>query len=117
MSSRTSILTSQHATSKPSRGDRRYASYAFDEHGVATLSSVLGSERTIAVNIQIMRAFVRMRELLASNTALSHKLDEPERTYKHHDEAITAIVSAIRELMNPSPKRRGIALTASLHES
>ena len=72
----------------------------------------------IAVNIQIMRAFVRMRELLASNTALARKLQELERKYKHHDEAITAILSAIRELMNPPPpKRRGIEFTANLDES
>lgn len=104
-------------TSKPSRGGRRYAPYAFTEQGVAMLSSVLGSERAIAVNIQIMRAFVRMRELLASNTALARKLDELERKYQHHDAAITAILSAIRELTHPPhPNRRGIGFTADLSE-
>jgi hypothetical protein len=110
-------LRSQSVTSKPGRGGRRYAPYAFTEQGVAMLSSVLGSERAIAVNIQIMRAFVRMRELLASNTALARKLDELERKYQHHDDAIKAILSAIRELMNPPlPKRRGIGFTADLSE-
>ncbi len=79
------------------------------------LSSVLRSRRAIAVNVQIMRAFVRMRELLASNTALSRKLDELEQKYQHHDKAIKAILSAIRELMiAPAPKRRPIGFTANL---
>lgn len=79
------------------------------------LSSVLRSRRAIAVNVQIMRAFVRMRELLASNTALSRKLDQLERKYQHHDEAIKAILSAIRELMTaPAPKHRPIGFTANL---
>jgi hypothetical protein len=78
---------------------------------------VLGSERAIAVNIQIMRAFIRMRAMLASNTALARKLDELERKYQHHDAAIAAILSAIRELMNPpEPKRRPIGFTADISE-
>jgi Arm DNA-binding domain len=86
-----------------------------EEQGVAMLSSVLRSHRAIAVNVQIMRAFVRMRELLASNTALARKLDELERKYQHHDEAIKAILSAIRELMTPvAPKHRPIGFTANL---
>jgi phage regulator Rha-like protein len=109
-------LRSQFVTLKAGRGQhRKYQPYAFTEHGVAMLSSVLRSERAIAVNVQIMRAFVRMRELLTSNTALARKLDELERKYKHHDEAIAAILSAIRELMNPpQPKRRPIGFTADL---
>lgn len=109
------ILRSQAVTSSPRHGGRRYPPYAFTEQGVAMLSSVLRSRRAIAVNVQIMRAFVRMRELLASNTALSRKLDELERKYQHHDEAIKAILSAIRELMTaPAPKRRPIGFTANL---
>lgn len=61
------VLRSQFVTSKTSRGGRRYLRFAFTEQGVAMLSSVLGSERAIAVNIEIMRAFVRMRQLLSSN--------------------------------------------------
>jgi hypothetical protein len=113
-------LRSQNVTSKPSRGGRRYAPYAFTEQGVAMLSSVLGSEQAIAVNIQIMRAFVRMRALLASNTALARKLDELERKYQHHDQTIAAILLAIRELMQPPtpppPKRRPIGFTADLNK-
>ena len=85
------------------------------------LSSVLKSDCAIAVNIQIMRAFVRMRELLISNRELAQKLDQLEarleKKLTSHDEAIAAILSAIRELMNPTPSiRRGIGFTADLEE-
>jgi hypothetical protein len=109
------ILRSQTVTSSALHGGRRYPPYVFTEQGVAMLSSVLRSRAAIAVNVQIMRAFVRMRELLASNTALARKLDELERKYQHHDEAIKAILSAIRELMTPTvPKHRPIGFTADL---
>ena len=95
--------------------------YAFTEQGVAMLSSVLGSERAIAVNIEIMRAFVRMRELLTSNKELAQRIDELEASIEKklatHDQAIAAILSAIRQLMNPPPsKRRSIGFTADLRE-
>jgi phage regulator Rha-like protein len=115
-------LGSQIATLKSSRGQhRKYLPYAFTEQGVAMLSSVLRSARAIAVNIQIMRAFVRMRELLISNRELAEKLDQLEarleKKLASHDEAIAAILSAIRELMNPTPpRRRGIGFTADLEE-
>ena len=85
------------------------------------LSSVLGSERVIAVNIEIMRAFVRMRALLASNRELAKRLDQLEaridKKLTTHDESIAAILSAIRELMNPpEPKHRSIGFTADLEE-
>lgn len=112
------ILRSQTVTSSAQHGGRRYPPYAFTEQGVAMLSSVLKSRRAIAVNVQIMRAFVRMRELLASNSVLARKLDELERKYQHHDEAIKAILSAIRELMTPAaPKHRPIGFTANLGEA
>ena len=115
-------LRSQFATLKSGRGQhRKYLPYAFTEQGVAMLSSVLRSARAIAVNIQIMRAFVRMRELLISNRELAQKLNQLEarleKKLASHDEAIAAILSAIRELMNPTPpKRRGIGFTADLDE-
>ena len=114
-------LRSQFVTSKPGRGGRRYSPYAFTEQGVAMLSSVLKSARAIAVNIQIMRAFVRMRELLISSRELAQKLDQLEarleKKLASHDEAIAAILSAIRELMNPeTPKHRSIGFTADLDE-
>ena len=114
-------LRSQFVTSKTGRGGRRYTPYAFTEQGVAMLSSVLSSERAIAVNIEIMRAFVRMRELLSSNKELARRFAQLEaridKKLAEHDEAITAILSAIRELMNPPvPKRRPIGFTANLNE-
>ena len=115
-------LRSQFVTLKPGRGQhRKYLPYAFTEQGVAMLSSVLRSPRAIAVNIEIMRAFVRMREMLASNHELAKRIDQLEarigKKLATHDEAITAILSAIRELMNPPlPKRRGIGFTADLTE-
>jgi hypothetical protein len=83
--------------------------FAFTEQGVAMLSSVLNSQRAIAVNIEIMRAFVRMRELLASNKELAQQLKKLERKVSTHDEAIVGILKAIRQLMNPpAPNKRSI---------
>lgn len=111
------ILRSQIVTSSAQHGGRRYPPYAFTEQGVAMLSSVLRSPRAIAVNVQVMRAFVRMREMLASNSKLARKLEELERKYQNHDEAIKAVLSAIRELMTPAvPKSRPIGFTANLGE-
>ena len=84
-------------------GGRRYAPYVFTEQGVAMLSSVLNSPRAIAVNIEIMRAFVRLREAIASNKELAVKLGELERKLTGHDQAIADILDAIRQLMAPSP--------------
>jgi hypothetical protein len=111
-------LRSQIVTLKGGRGQhRKYAPYAFTEQGVAMLSSVLRSDRAIAANIQIMRAFVRMREMFASNKQLAQKLNQLERKLQTHDEAITGILSAIRELMNPDvPKRRPVGFTADLED-
>lgn len=115
------VLRSQTVTSKPGRGGRRYAPYAFTEQGVAMLSSVLGSQRAIAINIEIMRAFVKLRELLVSNQELARQFRELETRLEKrltaHDRAIATILSAIRELMNPrQPQQRGIGFTADLGE-
>jgi ORF6N domain len=95
------ILRSQFVISKGGRGGRRYAPYAFTEQGVAMLSSVLASERAIAVNIQIMRTFVRMREMLFSTRELAGRLNQLEariaKKLTRHDEAIATILSAIRQ--------------------
>jgi hypothetical protein len=110
-------LRSQAVISNAGRGGRRYAPYAFTEQGVAMLSSVLNSERAIAVNIQIMREFVRIRTLLAADKALARKFEALERKRATHDQAIAGILVAIRELMNPPvPKRRGIGVTADFKE-
>jgi len=95
------LLRSQIVTSKTSegRGGRRYLPYAFTEQGVAMLSSVLKSPRAIMVNVEIMRAFVRLRRLLASNTELARKLDELEKKY---DRQFAVVFEAIRQLMAPT---------------
>ncbi len=99
-------LRSQIATSKQGRGGRRYAPYVFTEQGVAMLSTVLNSERAIQVNIEIMRAFVRLRQILASNAQLARKLDALEKKY---DAQFKVVFQAIRELMTPpEPNKRKI---------
>jgi hypothetical protein len=98
-------LRSQIVTSK-ARGGRRYAPYAFTEQGVAMLSSVLRSERAVQVNIEIMRAFVKLRRLLATHEDLARKLAVLERKY---DRQFRVVFDAIRELMTPpepNPRRR-----------
>ena len=110
-------LRSQSVTSKFGRGGRRYAPFAFTEQGVAMLSSVLNSDRAIAVNIEIMRSFVRIRRLLEANKSLARKFERLERKLESHDQAIFGILAAIRDLMNPpAPRRRGIGFTANLRE-
>ncbi len=83
--------------------------YAFTEQGVAMLSSVLNSERAIQVNIMIMRAFTKLKELLLTHKDLAIKLEALEKKYAEHDEKIQAIFSAIKQLLEPplqEPKRR-----------
>jgi hypothetical protein len=99
-------LRSQIATSKTGRGGRRYLPYAFTEQGVAMLSSVLRSDRAIQVNIAIMRAFVRLREIMATHKDLARKLEELEKKY---DKQFAVVFEAIKQLMTPPeppPKRR-----------
>jgi len=98
------ILRSQFATSN-GRGGRRYIPYAFTELGVAMLSSVLNSERAVLVNIAIMRAFVRLREMAASHKDVLLRLDEMEGKY---DRQFKVVFDAIRALMEPPkiPRRR-----------
>lgn len=89
-------------------GLRRAKPYAFTEQGVAMLSSVLNSPRAIQVNITIMRIFVRLRQMMVSQRALASKLAELEDRIQDHDEQITDIFKAIRQLMAPplKPKRK-----------
>lgn len=115
------VLRSQIATSKTppkdGRGGTRYRPLAFTEHGAIMAATVLNSPRAVEMSLYVVRAFVQLRELLASNAELARKLNELERKLKGHDEAITAILSAIWELMNPAPKRRGIGFTADLEKT
>src|SRR6266853_2176070 len=91
-------------------GGRRYRPYAFSEQGVAMLSSVLRSERAVLVNIEIMRAFVRLRQMLAAHADLARKLAALEKRY---DAQFKVVFEAIRELMTPPPeKKRPIGFTS-----
>ena len=84
-------------------GGRRYLPYAFTEQGVAMLSSVLNSERAVKVNIEIMRAFVRLRQMLASNAELARKLNALEKKY---DQQFKVVFDAIKQLMIPPDTKK-----------
>jgi hypothetical protein len=95
-------LKSQFVTSSWG-GLRRATPYAFTEQGVAMLSSILNSPKAIRVNIEIMRAFVRLRRIMASHEDLAHKLEELEKKY---DAQFRVVFDAIRELMAPPERLR-----------
>jgi len=97
-------------------GGRRYPPYAFTEHGVAMLSSVLHSPRAILVNIAIMRAFVRLRETLALHKELASRLADLERKIASHDEGIQTLFEAIRQLMAP-PEEGGRSIGFRVEEA
>jgi hypothetical protein len=102
-------LRSQFVMSKTGRGGRRLPPYAFTEHGVAMLSSVLKSKRAVQLNILIIRAFVRLREYLATHRKLARKLQEVEHTQKQHGAHIRQLYGYIEQLVEPAlepPKRR-----------
>jgi hypothetical protein len=106
----TASLRSQNVTLNAGRGKhRKYRPYVFTEQGVAMLSSVLHSERAIQVNITIMRAFVRLRQMIASNKGLARRLAELEKKY---DAQFRVVFEAIRELMaEPASKPRRIGFS------
>jgi len=100
------LLRSQFVTLDKGRGKHiKYLPCAFTENGIAMLSSVLNSERAVSVNIQIMRTFTRLRELLASHKGLSARLNELEKKY---DAQFKIVFEAIREILSPpeKPKKR-----------
>jgi len=100
------VLRSQFVTSSLGHGGRRYKPYVFSEQGVAMLSSVLNSNRAVEVNIQIMRAFVKLREMIASHEELAKRLDEMENKY---DSQFKVVFDAIRALITkPESKKRKI---------
>ena len=100
----TSNLRRQIGASK--RGGRRYLPYAFSEHGILMLSSVLNSDRAVQVNIRIMRIFVKIREILSAHKDLARKLDHLEQKVSGHDVDIRQIFDAIRQLMEPPKEKR-----------
>jgi hypothetical protein len=94
-------LRSQIATSKKSRGGSRYAPNAFTEHGAIMAATVLNSKRAVQMSVFVVRAFVRLREMLSTNSQLATKLNELERHVEGHDATIQDLIEAIKELMIP----------------
>lgn len=114
-------LMLQNATSKTGRGGRRKLPLAFTEHGAIMTATVLNSPRAVEMSVYVVRAFVKLREMLASNKELARRFAQLEtrldKKLTNHDEAIAAILSAIRQLMHPPiPKRRPIGFTANIEE-
>ena len=91
-------MRSQFVTSNESRGGRRYLPYAFTELGVAMLSSVLNSERAVQMNIVVMRAFVKLREVLATNKALAQRIEQLTTTQKDHAALFDIVIQDIQKL-------------------
>ena len=110
---------SQIATGSQKHRDPRFPPFAFTEHGAIQAANVLNSPKAIEMGIYVVRAFLRLREILISNTELARQFAQLEarldKKLTDHDEAIAAILSAIRQLMSPPPtKRRGIGFTADI---
>jgi phage regulator Rha-like protein len=100
------ILRSQFATSKERRGGRRYTPYAFTEHGAIMAATVLNSERAVQMSVFVVRAFVRLREMLATNRRLAGKIYELENRLDTHDSDIHDLIAAIKKLMAPQKPSR-----------
>ena len=99
-------LRSQFATSKIGRGGRRSLPYAFTEHGAIMAATVLNSNQAVEMSVFVVRAFVRLRQMLAANVEFTARLNELEKHLETHEGTIQEIVTAIRRLMNPPPGRR-----------
>ena len=107
-------LRSQNVILKSGRGQHvKYQPYAFTEHGILMLSSVLKSERAVNVNIQIMRTFVRLRQMLVSNAELNKRLDDLENKY---DDQFKVVFEAIRQLVTPATLKKEIGFRAKALE-
>jgi hypothetical protein len=102
-------LKSQIATSS-FHGGRRYRPWVFTEHGALMLASVLNSEIAVQASVRVVRAFVRLREMVAANAQLAAELEKLERRFDSHDQAIANLFAALKQLLEPSkpPKRREI---------
>jgi ORF6N domain len=109
-------LRLQFATSKKGRGGRRSLPYAFTEHGAIMAATVLNSEQAVEMSVFVVRAFVRVRAMLAANKELADKIEELEKHMAKHDGSIQEIVRLIKRLMEPLPPRRskiGFALPSA----
>jgi hypothetical protein len=98
-------LRSQIVTSN-TRGGRRYLPWVFTEHGALMLASVLNSEVAIQASVRVVRAFVRLREMVAANVQLASKLEDLEQRLDSHDEAIVDLFAALKRLLEPKPKTK-----------
>jgi hypothetical protein len=108
----TESLRSQIATSKEGRGGRRYLPYAFTEHGAIMAANVLNSKRAVQASVFVVRAFVRLREILVAHKEIAEKVAELERKLTSHDRQIIEIIKVIKQLMTPpktDPKPIGFA--------
>jgi len=99
------LLRSQIATSNGGHGGRRYLPFVFTEHGAIMAASVLNSPRAVEMSVFVVRAFVRLNAILASNRELAAKVMELDRRLRSQDEAIHNIVAAIKRLMKPPVRR------------
>ncbi len=97
-------LRSQIATSKQGRGGARYAPCAFTEHGAIMAANVLNSSHAVRASVHVVRAFVRLRQALVAHRELAQKVNELELKVGTHDTAVTRILHAIRQLMEPPPE-------------
>jgi|SRR5580704_6457963 hypothetical protein len=95
------LLKSQIVTSNEGRGGRRYLPYAFTEHGAIMAATVLNSPKAVEMSVFVVRAFVRLREMLANNRQLASKIAELEKRLETHDSAIQDLIDAIKEMMMP----------------
>jgi len=112
-------LKLQFATSKSGRGGRRKLPFAFTEHGAIMAATILNNPRAVDMSVYVVRAFIQLRELVVSNKELVQRFAQLEarldKKLATHDEAIAAILSAIRQLMDPPTlHRRGIGFTADI---
>jgi hypothetical protein len=109
-------LRSRFATSNAGRGGSRYLPHAFTEHGAIMAATVLNSDRAVDMSVFVVRAFVRLREMLATNRQVAAKINELELRLETHDATIQDLIEAMRELMSPPKTRRrkiGFSLPAA----
>jgi hypothetical protein len=101
-------LRLQFATSNKRRGGRRFLPYAFTEHGAIMAATVLNSARAVAMSVHVVRAFVRLREILSANRRLAAKIEELDGRLDTHDDTIRQTIAAIRKLttLRPAPRRK-----------
>jgi phage regulator Rha-like protein len=100
------FLRSQIVTSKTGRGGRRYRPWVFTEHGAIMLAAVLNSDIAVQASIRVVRAFVRLREMVAANAQLAAKLEDLEQRLDSHDDAIVDLFATLKRLLEPEVKRR-----------